>query len=229
MADKIFIVALLLCFLWTFPLCASDTKCEVYPKEVSFGDTLYIVATHENNSEREIPFPVPCFTSAYPEHPIYVTLEIQGQTFQYAFESDGFEASVPVENYAIPPHTEKAVLQMAIRLPFLEDLRTPFWDNVRQRSSSPVELKLVVKFRGFSFEGLRFEETIVLKRRRESEMIMIDRWYDATPQKLFPQPDDSGKYPRKVPSDASFRTESEHQQNKRQRRTVQPLVFYFKG
>jgi len=102
---------------------------------------------------------------------------------------------------------------LAINIPALEDIHTPFWE--KHLMELPVEGKEFTLNVDLAFDGSPprreaprgvriLSQKILLKPRPEKEMAMIEQWYDKTSKELFPMPNKE-KPTRKIPSQG-FRT-----------------------
>lgn len=80
----------------------------------------------------------------------------------------------------------------SLEFPPLEDWEHPFWKRIRKETASgkQVEISLNLAFYGtrlLSFTAQSVSIPIRIKPRPEAEMQEIQRWYDETPEELFPE------------------------------------------
>lgn len=109
----------------------------------------------------------------------------------------------------IPPGKSRMLAALAINIPALEDIHTPFWEkHLKELPAEGKEFTLNVDLEFYSASFWRGEpggtrtlsRKILLKPRPDKEMAMIQQWYDKTPKELFPEPDRKNDPVRKDPS-----------------------------
>ena len=92
-----------------------------------------------------------------------------------------------------------------IEFPPLEDKEKPFWKEL-EKSIPPtgvrIPLRIITGFDYLHHKGERItvetDVEILVKPRHASEMAMLDKWYNNTPEKTFPEVDGNRKNPHET-------------------------------
>ena len=181
---------------------------EMFPHEIYFGDTIYLIAYGENISK----YAVRNFPTSILMEDITLTSTMIQNRYHWIPEvrSIGFIDCSGADYWNLQPGEKRLYEMYYLEFPPLEDWNTPFWAEMHEKLI-PDGVKLEVRVigswydRALSISNKRSEyrsvETtheILIKPRPESEMALLERWYKNTPEKLFPKVDDFG---RKGPPD----------------------------
>ena len=169
---------------------------EIYPKEIYYGDTIYVVSADENVSSETIksikddsrkhiaidlcrPISYPKSTEEYDWLPEYqTTARKKLRTF--------YRDLAPGEKWLQN--------RFFIEFPPLEDKEKPFWKEL-EKSIPPtgvrIPLRITTGFDYIQHKGERItvitDVEILVKPRPASEMALLDKWYNNTPEKTFPK------------------------------------------
>ncbi|MBR6436222.1 MAG: hypothetical protein IKS45_06925 [Thermoguttaceae bacterium] len=169
---------------------------EIFPKEIYYGDTIYVVSADENvssetiksikdNSRKHIaidlckPISYPKSTEEYDWLPEYqTTARKKLRTF--------YRDLAPGEKWLQN--------RFFIEFPPLEDKEKPFWKEL-EKSIPPtgvrIPLRITTGFDYIQHKGERItvitDVEILVKPRPASEMALLDKWYNNTPEKTFPK------------------------------------------
>ena len=167
---------------------------KVYPAdEVYLGDTVYLFYEEENCSERAIPDWSAGFFSVCGSIGTFASKEIS-ETYRAVAE---FETQLQIDMLGefrdLLPGEKRAMAYRFVELAPLEGWNAPFWKELREKlrdNPDGVVCKLGVnnayrdKTKKYRFETLEVE--ILVKPRPNDETERLQRWFYATPSKLFP-------------------------------------------
>ena len=186
---------------------------EIFPKEIYYGDTIYVVSADENvssetiksikdNSRKHIaidlckPISYPKSTEEYDWLPEYqTTARKKLRTF--------YRDLAPGEKWLQN--------RFFIEFPPLEDKEKPFWKEL-EKSIPPTGVRIPLRITtGFDYvqhKGERItviaDVEILVKPRPASEMALLDKWYNNTPEKTFPKVAGNRKDPHETDLRASW-------------------------
>jgi len=188
----------------------SSFRVIVYPKEISFGDPIYMGIYLKNTSE-EVATKI---INDYSQHDFWLTLHSESISVPYhlLYESDATwypksSNHSPTSLYhSFQPSESMLVAVVYQELPALEDMNHPFWEETKKRLSAGENI--VAQITGESPEStamgrnarerivvqpavVRFvSDPIVIKPRPNSEMELLEKWLEETPKRLLPVPFD---------------------------------------
>ncbi len=167
---------------------------KVYPAdEVYLGDTVYLFYEEENRSERAIPDWSAGFPSVAGSIGTFASQEISATYRAVAERETQLHIDGLGEFRDFLPGEKRAMAYRFVELAPLEDWNAPFWKELREKlrdNPDGVVCKLGVnntyrdKTKKIRFETLELE--ILVKARPNDETERLQRWFDATPSKLFP-------------------------------------------
>ena len=167
---------------------------KVYPAdEVYLGDTVYIFHEEENRSERAIPDWSTGFFSVCGSIGTFASQGISESYRAVAEDETQLQIDRLGEFRDFLPGEKRAMAYRFFELAPLEDWNAPFWKELREKlrdNPDGVVCKLGVnntyrdKNKKIRFETLEVE--ILVKPRPNDETERLQRWFDATPSKLFP-------------------------------------------
>ena len=184
---------------------------EIFPNEIYFGDTIYLIAYGENITTETVKnFP----SSVLPMNeyaPKYFTLLSAAIQTKYNWipevTSTGVYDSYGLSYSDLQPGEKRPYMMHYFEFPPLEDWGTPFWREMREKMT-PDGVKCELRVTEYWFdhalsisksqlENASGETTqeILIKPRPENEMTLLNKWYKNTPEKLFPKVDGGRKGP----------------------------------
>ena len=174
----------------------------IYPQSFYFGDTIYYGNFLENKTDQVIPDQI--HNSIYPVQYsknglIFTTsrLDVDDEKLkecQCIPEQRAFTTTALTYHKTDMEPRETRIFALArIELPPLDELKTPFWQNL-QESLPPegMQCQLTshdIDYRSIGIELLRRgskDFDITIKPRPDYETNLLNQWYDNTPQELFP-------------------------------------------
>ena len=154
---------------------------------------MYLFYEEENSSKRAIPDWSAGFFSVCGSIGTFASQEIS-ETYRAVAE---YEPQLQIDMLGefrdFLPGEKRATAYRFVELPSLEDWNAPFWKELREKlrdNPDGVVCKLGVyntyrdKTKKIRFETLEVE--ILVKPRPNDETERLQRWFDATPSKLFP-------------------------------------------
>jgi len=182
----------------------------IYPREIYFGDPIYIGIYRKNISEEM----ATSIINNGSRHNHWLTLHSEGISVPYflLYESDvtwypGSSNHPPASLYHTFQPGESMLVTVAYQeLPALEDMNFPFWEEAKKRLN--VGENVVVYITGEIPERtaagrnarerivvqpavtLFISDPIVIKPRPGSEMELLEKWLEETPKRLLPVPYD---------------------------------------
>ncbi len=180
---------------------------EIYPKEIYYGDTIYVVSADENvsnetlksikdNSRKHIAIDL-CKLISIPENTEEYDWLPEYQTRAYKKLRTFYRDLAPGEKWLQN--------RFFIEFPPLEDKEKQFWKEL-EKSITPtgvrIPLRITTGFDYIQHKGERItvitEVEILVKPRPESEMALLDTWYQNTPKKSFPEVKGNRKNPHEM-------------------------------
>lgn len=175
---------------------------EFFPNEIYYGDTIYLVMYDENISERTLVGYMDCDPEVISAR-ASISSDLQDASYQWIPEYRSTEnASRNIPTRDLQPGEKRALFQFYFEFPPLEDLETPFWkqlvENIPQEG---LKYQFHINYAYDDAHHERHEkelvEEILIKPRPQSEMEMLNQWYNTTPKELFPLVEKNGY--RKIP------------------------------
>ena len=186
---------------------------EIYPKEIYYGDTVYVVTADENVSSETLKsiqdesrnhiainycklISIPENIEAYDWLPEYqTTARKKLRTF--------YRDLAPGEKWLQNRYF--------IEFPPLEDKEKPYWKEL-EKSIPPTGVRIPLRITtGFDYIQHKGEGIIVItdveilvKPRPASEMALLDKWYNNTPEKTLPKVAGNRKDPHETDLRASW-------------------------
>ena len=167
---------------------------EIFPKEIYFGDTIYLVAYDENVSTEVIVNFLDY--GKIPMHEHYLdtfTLSATAIHKEYSWKLESLTTGTPMYVARIrnlQPGEKCPYKKAYLEFPPLDDWEEPFWMELRD--NMPLEgitCQLHIKYDRDYLQGFTVEasQEILIKPRPESEMTLLEQWYKNTPEELFPE------------------------------------------
>ena len=195
-----------------------ELKLSIFPEDVAIGDTCYVTVTAINHSEEYANVWEP--SVRYPGFPIMVhfNLKYHDIFWRGTFEMQVQTTAHPGSQMAIPIPDGESVTFLAVPLQFppLEDLyRDAFWQEIgKELKDNPngLSLDFGIEFLGVAkiselllernkmWERTRLTKKVTVKFRNNTEMAMIDQWFQSRPENFYPVIHDSYNYPIKAPA-----------------------------
>ncbi|MCL2744078.1 MAG: hypothetical protein FWE67_09515, partial [Planctomycetaceae bacterium] len=162
----------------------------VYPREVYYGDSIFIVHTAKNVGEDK------CRVTAMPG--IY---DFKYNGLLYAFSAEGINGkyspmwespSLEHADYfysqiVLEPNETGVTSGIELALPPLEDWNTPFWKAIRK--NLPLEgRKITLSFLHYAGKYGKKQQHVelIIKPRPEREMAMLQYWFDSVDKYSLP-------------------------------------------
>ena len=172
----------------------------VYPTEIYWGDTVYVLQVDENISSGTINY--------YPvENEFFWRIFIGGSAssggFSYEWITEyGTKAFIDKETpyRDLQPSEKRFQCSRCFEFPPLEDLKIVFWEELRPGAlPQGNNLQFCI-----GSHGKNTQVNILVKSRPESEMVLLDAWYQKTPEKTFPEVSGNRKIPHEMDLRASW-------------------------
>ena len=168
---------------------------EIYPTEVYFGDVVFFATYYNNVSNKTID---KCLDfNDYPSFITYsnsVTITSPQLEHEYLWRPENTSGAIPsmAKRYVSIPKNEKRLIGMTdVELPPLEDWNDPFWKELREKMTPD---GIVCQFQVAQRYEIRsvkrkvvFSQDILIKPRPEEETALLEKWFNNTPQNLFPE------------------------------------------
>jgi len=183
---------------------------EMFPNEIYYGDTVYLVCYDTNISDNTIPgfadikdtnIISPCSVTISSD-----TLQSQYNWIGEYCSSVWDDRGLDTRNFI--PGEKRLGCKYYLEFPPLEDWNVPFWKEMREKiTPEGVRCKLSITLlyhrrpgESWTVEWVESATTVVtqeilVKPRLENEMTLLEQWYKNTPEKLFPKVDRSRKIP----------------------------------
>lgn len=190
---------------------------EIFPNEINYGDTIYLIAYDENISN-EIVFSFPeTRLPMYEFLPENFALSTEGMDREYHWlpeHPSNSCALYEIEMRDLLPGEKRPFMMYYFDFPPLEDWNDPFWKELRERippegiscnlrikyeyKSSILEPRTI--FNGsqistFADRTMEADQDILIRTRPEAEMTLLSKWYNNTSENLFPSIDGNCKVP----------------------------------
>jgi len=184
-----------------------ELSLSIYPKEIAFGDTCYVLITVKNNSNKTAHGTIPVFALRNDTAMVQFDLTRAEKTWYGCFESScplnsGHRMTHP--HYTVPRGEIRVFLAVSLQFPPLEELYLDaFWQEVLTDMTNhpngldfefgidfpePLLSEMSGRERGAIFFARdRITDTVTIKLRNPEEMAMIEKWYQNTPQDHFPR------------------------------------------
>lgn len=185
---------------------------EIFPKEIYFCDTIYLITYDENISDEVIPRFTNLSARNLNNHMYIFSATLSSSITDKAYTSI---AELRTNKYRrmdfplkdIQPGEKRIYKKAYIELPPLEDWEDSFWKTVRDKMSQEgIKLTLSIKHAHFIEAtqplAVTITEDILIKPRPENEIVLLQKWYKNTPKNLFPKVDGN----RKVPYDMDLKS-----------------------
>jgi len=203
----------------TAPARDSDSvKCtqDMYPDEIYFGDTIYLITYDINISDNIIRG----FndSSAEISGASTVTITSDASHLQYSWKGESssrsWDDNTPGGLRDLIPGEKRAAFKHYLEFPPLEDWGDPFWKEIQEKvSPDGVKCILTMTCRHhwhpdepweeyIETSEYKVEQEILIKPRPENEITLLEKWYKNTPKKLFPEV----KGNRKIPYEMDLRS-----------------------
>ena len=177
----------------------------VYPKEIYFGDPIYM-GFHLKNRTGEVA--TDWVINGHHRMNFWLTLHSESISVPYhlLYESDmrwnpdhsGYR-QFDFLLHDFQPGESMLVAVAYQELPTLEDMKHPFWEEAKKRLNAsentvahivgerPLRTPLGRSIPGLSEPFIHFvSDPIVIKSRPDSEMKLLEQWLEGTPEKLRP-------------------------------------------
>jgi len=173
----------------------------VYPEEFYFGDPVYIGIRLKNTAEKQVDWSV----SSWSRETFWLTLRSCNISVPYYLlvEDDWWKEGHRgvFLNHSFKPDESKLVFVAYQELPALEDMNLPFWQEAKKHLEADESIAAHVTLeyaRHSSYARLGvsrnppdtvfMSSTIRIKPRPVSEMELLERWLEDTPERLLPVP-----------------------------------------
>ena len=185
----------------------SNVRVIVYPREIYFGDPIYLGIYLKNVSEE-----VETMITDYKErNDFWLTLHSESISVPYylLYESDLSWNPWPSKErrifefsrHTFQPGESMRVSVDYLELPALEDMNVPFWKEAKKRlnAGESIVAQITGEWPQYDASGrnitqpekpnIRFvSDPIVIKPRPGPEMELLEKWLEETPKKLLPVP-----------------------------------------
>ena len=178
---------------------------EVFPNEIYFGDTIYLVRYDTNIADHTMPG----FSDIGARRILVINpsamLTSDTLRSQYSWKGELPSSSPRYTSFEIGtrdliPGEKRLGSRSYLEFPPLEDWDAPFWQEVRENmvpEGVKCTLKIVI-WRALKEDSqdIFISLDILIKPRPESEMALLEKWYKNTPEELFPEVRGHSKVPR---------------------------------
>lgn len=178
------------------------TSLEGFPKEIHYGDPLYLVFYDENSSNETVNH-----TTVRP-YALNGSISSQSISETYSWTSEYpsiVQREVVLPNKLLLPGENYLSCKHYFEFPPLEDWYEPFWKELREKMvSEGIVCQLQLEYRqdplGSSGESYMKSVTydILIKPRPANEIALLEKWYKNTPGKMFPKVDGDRKVPHNM-------------------------------
>jgi len=169
---------------------------EIFPKEIYFGDTIYLAAYDENVSTEVIENFVDYGNipmHAYLPGEFTLSTSAVHKSYNWIPERTGVSACYALVEKVLQPGEKRLYRRTCLEFPPLDDWEEPFWKELRDNMPPEgITCHLHIKYKHSDrLRGLTIEvnQEILIKPRPENEMALLEKWYKNTPKKLFPKVD----------------------------------------
>ncbi|MBR5758693.1 MAG: hypothetical protein IKX88_08870 [Thermoguttaceae bacterium] len=168
---------------------------EIYPTEIYFGDVVFFAARIENVSDKTIEH---CLDyGSLPDYINYLGVvritapQLEQEYLWRPENTTGSTACYVVQSKDLPPGEKRLAGKAAVEFPPLEDWNDPFWKELREKMTPD---GIVCQFQVAQRYEIRsvkrkvvFSQDILIKPRPEEETALLEKWFNNTPQNLFPE------------------------------------------
>jgi len=181
-----------------------ELSVKTFQTELSFGESYYLHAYAKNVSDTTIEFFADAFNTM-PRGDIYFSLR-HGKEVLQVYEEDKllmYYAHYDSGPGCLPLRSGEMrnLYSIAIQMPPLEDLHHPFWSQIEKSlSESDQVLSLDTTFVYYGdydsiddevarkkTRTITLSQKVILKQRTPKERELLENWYHATPEHLFPK------------------------------------------
>ena len=207
----------------TVPVRESDSvmhSYELFPNEIYFGDTIYLVCYDTNISDNMIPGYID-INKVEVSSSSFASLMSDVLHSQYNWIGESLTSmwkdwAPGMRNFI--PGEKRSGFKFYLEFPPLEDWDDPFWKEMREKMTSEgvkCVLRMTARYNYCPKESWQeYLETseyeifqdILIKPRPANEMAILEQWYNDTPEKLFPKVDRNRKVPRDMDLKSSGRS-----------------------
>jgi len=178
-----------------------ELSVKTFQTELSFGDFFYLHVCGKNAGDTTIDFFADAFNTM-PRRDIYFSLRHGKDVFQ-VYEENKVSTRCDAGPSFLPlrPGETRHLYSIAIQMPPLEDMHHPFWSQIDKsllESDQILSLDTTFVYYG-DYDGINDESTqkkprtitlsqkVILKQRAPKERELLEKWYHATPEHLFPK------------------------------------------
>ncbi|MBQ9372410.1 MAG: hypothetical protein IJU03_09480 [Thermoguttaceae bacterium] len=171
------------------------TSSLISSRETYFGDVVYIVVLYHNTSEEyslsENILGYDAWNGQLQN--VSITLSYKDEIKHYHIKTDSPSTSMSGAGLTtfFDPGTVSVGKVFSITLPPLAEWNSPFWTKLRSALETEKSVELTIDITPLENNGVaRFNyslsETILVKKRPDKEMTLLNGWYEATPYDKFP-------------------------------------------
>ena len=174
-----------------------ELSMSIYPKEVAFGDTCYILITATNHSDETAVGHIPKVEYLDSLTMVHFDLTRNEKTWQGVFEHllNARGNSLRIPGYSVLSGETRVFLAVPVQFPRLLELHKPFWDKIlKELKDNPNGLvfdfgidfpapALPLDYGGLRMSfGIRsrLSDEVTVNLRNAKEMEMIEGWYQKT-------------------------------------------------
>ncbi len=168
---------------------------EIYPTEIYLGDVVFFAARIENVSDKTIEH---CLD--YGNLPDYINYlgvvritapQLEQEYLWRPENTTGSTACYAVQSKDLPPGEKRLAGKAAVEFPPLEDWNDPFWKELREKLTPDgivCQLQVAQQYGiGMNRQTAVFKQDILVKPRPEGETALLEKWFDDTPEEVFPR------------------------------------------
>ena len=157
----------------------------LYPREVYYGDTIYIAVCYRNISEDDGKRVTRLNRNEWDDklNNVSATLRFKNEELKYLFEKDGsFKGTRNAHHERTTffgPNDFFVGYVCCIETPPLEDLKQSFWQEIRNELEKESSISLAIDIElpaGFSFSKDLISETVTINNRPNSELGLLEKW-----------------------------------------------------
>ena len=173
------------------------TDLDVFPKEIYFGDSIYLAFYDENLSNETVFGPSPSVDDLH----IMVTSPAISETYSWFpeyFASEMLCEMAFLSSKCLIPTKKCLAICYRFEFPPLEDWNDPFWKQVREKMPSDgLKCTLIManqpRLSHGKYRSVEISLNILIKPRPGNERAILEKWYKNTPKNLFPKIDGNRK------------------------------------
>ena len=185
-----------------------QASLEIFPNEIYFGDTIYLTIHNENTSLETIRnfYQGPWMSMVSKDGTI--SSDLISKQYSWIAEYQHVVGSPSAAKFKdLLPSEKRLADSYFFEFPPLEDWNDPFWKELREKlPPEGIVCQFRVNFLYFTkVEGkmtpiwenrkMNVVHEVLIKPRPANEMALLAKWYQSTPEKLFPQDDGDRKVP----------------------------------